>query len=132
MDSSHSQRTLRTDYTGALPRLVHADPIPNDEQLGLLGGGARWNRRFVYHLFDARGSLLYVGVTDLPRRRFQQHRRKKSWWPDVALAYIYVVQGSTDSEAKASARALEMLAIHGGLPLKNLTGPAQLPAKRCG
>jgi predicted GIY-YIG superfamily endonuclease len=41
-------------------------------------------RTALYRLFDARGALLYVGVTGDPTRRFRDHRTKKDWWQEVA------------------------------------------------
>lgn len=38
----------------------------------------------LYRLLNAAGTLLYVGVTDNPDRRFAQHRDTKGWWPQVA------------------------------------------------
>ena len=39
---------------------------------------------FVYRLRDAKGHLLYVGVTNNLPRRLATHEREKSWWSDVA------------------------------------------------
>ncbi|MBZ6250357.1 GIY-YIG nuclease family protein [Streptomyces olivaceus] len=38
----------------------------------------------LYRLNNAAGTLLYVGVTNNPERRFAQHRDTKDWWPQVA------------------------------------------------
>ncbi|MDX2859757.1 GIY-YIG nuclease family protein, partial [Streptomyces scabiei] len=38
----------------------------------------------LYRLHNTGGTLLYIGVTDNPDRRFQQHRDTKPWWPQVA------------------------------------------------
>lgn len=39
---------------------------------------------YLYRLWAADGSLLYVGVTCDPVRRFKQHSAVQSWWPGVA------------------------------------------------
>lgn len=38
---------------------------------------------YVYRLFDARGALLYIGMSQWPHWRMEQHR-DKVWWDDVA------------------------------------------------
>lgn len=38
----------------------------------------------LYRLFDAEGSLLYVGITFLLPRRIQQHSAVQMWWNAVA------------------------------------------------
>lgn len=38
----------------------------------------------LYRMFDADGSLLYVGITVHVGGRFDHHRRNKPWWTDVA------------------------------------------------
>ena len=42
----------------------------------------------LYRLFDAAGSLLYVGITWTPRERWRKHRRRSPWWPLVAAAVV--------------------------------------------
>jgi predicted GIY-YIG superfamily endonuclease len=37
----------------------------------------------LYRLRDQSGALLYVGITDNPERRWKDHAKDKSWWPDV-------------------------------------------------
>jgi hypothetical protein len=41
-------------------------------------------RAWVYRLVDAEGALLYVGITQNLSSRLANHRRSKSWWPEVA------------------------------------------------
>ncbi|MDX3239383.1 hypothetical protein PV392_27585 [Streptomyces sp. ME03-5709C] len=36
-------------------------------------------RTAVYWLYDARGELLYIGVSDNPRRRVAEHRQRQLW-----------------------------------------------------
>lgn len=38
----------------------------------------------LYRFFDARGNLLYIGLTVGAAQRFADHRRHKDWWPLVA------------------------------------------------
>lgn len=42
----------------------------------------------LYRLYDADETLLYIGVTDNPDRRFKQHRNTKPWWPGVSQKTI--------------------------------------------
>jgi predicted GIY-YIG superfamily endonuclease len=39
---------------------------------------------WVYYFFDVQGNLLYVGITNDTRRRWEQHAEDKSWWHLVA------------------------------------------------
>lgn len=41
-------------------------------------------RTAVYRLYDKGGSLLYVGISNQPSVRWQQHANEKPWWPDVS------------------------------------------------
>jgi predicted GIY-YIG superfamily endonuclease len=38
----------------------------------------------LYRFFDAKGSLLYVGISLNPGARWKQHRADKPWWTEVA------------------------------------------------
>lgn len=38
----------------------------------------------LYRIFDADGTLLYVGATTNPALRFEDHSRVQPWWPEVA------------------------------------------------
>lgn len=42
----------------------------------------------LYRLYGADKTLLYIGVSDDPERRFKQHRDTKPWWPQVAQKTI--------------------------------------------
>jgi predicted GIY-YIG superfamily endonuclease len=42
----------------------------------------------VYRLYDAEGSLLYVGVASDLEVRFKDHAKEKAWWPLVARREI--------------------------------------------
>lgn len=41
-------------------------------------------RHALYRMFDAAGTLLYVGLTAHVEARMSQHKVGKEWWPDVA------------------------------------------------
>lgn len=38
----------------------------------------------LYRLYDETGSLLYIGITTDPERRWKEHRTWQGWWPAVA------------------------------------------------
>jgi predicted GIY-YIG superfamily endonuclease len=40
--------------------------------------------QWLYRLYAADGALLYIGVTQCGEERFADHRKSKSWWPEVA------------------------------------------------
>lgn len=71
---------------------------------------------FVYRCFDATGQLLYVGCSNDPQSRLNDHRRSKSWWPDVARTQT-VAYPSRDQALDA-----EALAIRAETPLHNVYG----------
>lgn len=71
----------------------------------------------VYRAFNVAGALLYVGVSDHPKRRFQQHATDKYWWrQDVSR---WEVAWFPDREA---ALAEEARAIHDETPAYNIAG----------
>jgi predicted GIY-YIG superfamily endonuclease len=58
----------------------------------------------LYRLYDAQDRLLYVGVTIDTKRRFGEHRREKSWWPEVVRKAIEWFPSRTlAQEAEATA-----------------------------
>lgn len=42
----------------------------------------------LYRLYDAGGTLLYIGISHQPEVRFEQHAGQKEWWPLVARREI--------------------------------------------
>ena len=50
----------------------------------------------LYRFFDANGDLLYVGITNSPPRRFQQHKTDKDWWHEVASITLAEYPTRTD------------------------------------
>jgi predicted GIY-YIG superfamily endonuclease len=68
----------------------------------------------LYRAFDAKGQLLYVGITMNPGSRFAQHSEKKPWWVDVAD--IRVEQFASRDEVLTAERE----AIKSELPLHNV------------
>jgi predicted GIY-YIG superfamily endonuclease len=61
-------------------------------------------RTAIYRLHDQSGVLLYVGVTDKPKRRWPQHAADKPWWPDVAsrsLSWFPSRDLALDAESRA-------------------------------
>lgn len=88
------------------------------------------NNNFLYQFYNLAGDLLYVGYTYDIRGRWQTHRRKKSWWHEVASARVHQVTADTRLSADLLVREIESAAILHTLPLKNLAGPRNLPSKR--
>lgn len=38
---------------------------------------------FLYHLYNGRNHLLYIGITNNPNKRFQHHAKAQPWWKEV-------------------------------------------------
>ncbi|MFI7294014.1 GIY-YIG nuclease family protein [Streptomyces sp. NPDC050121] len=74
-------------------------------------------RTALYRLFDRRGGLLYVGITNDPAFRWKQHRGDKGWWPKVADKQV------TWYATRALALQAEALAIHTEGPAFNTVRP---------
>ena len=67
----------------------------------LTGGGPETvlhEPTYVYYFFDVQGNLLYVGITNNLRRRWEQHEADKPWWHLVARKES--VRYSTRQEAE--------------------------------
>lgn len=84
------------------------------------------SRTAVYHLFDACGGWVYIGMTNDPARRFVEHRRDSSWWPLVDESRTVIDWYAT----RAEAAAMEMSLITRHRPPGNTTirGPLPEPA----
>lgn len=83
-----------------------------------------WPRHsFVYRLYDQQGTLLYIGKTNHPYRRFftsrTAHATTKDWWPEVIEAHLSCyVDERTAFEAERHAIKWEQ-PLHN----KDLSGP---------
>jgi len=78
----------------------------------------------VYRLYDAPGTLLYVGVTDNPTARFAEHAKVKPWWPAVARKTM------AWHDSRTEALEAETLAIASEQPLHNHAGRPKAPGIR--
>lgn len=70
----------------------------------------------VYRLYNTAGALLYVGISDHPRRRFGDHAESQPWWGDVASWEVVW------SPNRLAAAAEELRAIHHEVPAFNAAG----------
>lgn len=84
-------------------------------------------RAFVYRLFDAEGTLLYVGKTYRPEVRFYggptSHSATKEWWPEVARIVVKTYRSDVD------ALAAEAWAIKRERPSYNVAHPRPWTAR---
>jgi predicted GIY-YIG superfamily endonuclease len=71
-------------------------------------------RTALYRLYDTRGRLLYVGITNNPEVRWQTHAREKPWWPKVANKTLEWF------ETRKSAQRVERIEIAEERPAFNL------------
>lgn len=70
----------------------------------------------LYRLFDADTRLLYVGITNAPESRWNQHRIEKAWWKDVAEKAV------TWFDSRQEAESAESVAIRTEHPIWNVKG----------
>ena len=75
---------------------------------------ATQREHYVYRLFDAAGSLLYVGITHSLFNRLAQHAYDKDWWADVANITL------ARYPSRTAAAAAETDAIREETPVKNV------------
>lgn len=68
----------------------------------------------VYRFYDSNGTLLYVGVSRTPLKRWEQHQNTKEWFPDVAVITRSIYPD------KASAYEAERRAIIDEVPEYNI------------
>lgn len=71
----------------------------------------------LYRLFDAKKTLLYVGISCDPNERIKDHAAEKPWWPSVRRGSI------TWLEDRASALHHEACVIAIEVPLYNESRP---------
>lgn len=83
------------DYTAAFRRWVTR---PEGEYRVIWQSGFSGEPTHVYHFYDRQGNLLYVGITNNLRRRWEQHEADKPWWHLVARKES--VEYSTREEAE--------------------------------
>lgn len=78
----------------------------------------------VYRFYDARERLLYVGISNDPRRRWAEHALTKPWYPQVRH------QAVTWYGSEKKARAVEARAIRRDRPAFNVAGALRPPHTR--
>lgn len=71
----------------------------------------------VYRAYNADHALLYVGISQHPRRRFAEHARDEAWWRDEVVEAALEVVWLADEKA---ARREEARAIRDELPRFNV------------
>ena len=96
-----------------------ADPRP---PLGVL---LTMDDHILYRLYDTAGALLYVGITNNLKRRFERHTADKPWWSDVAT-------WRTDSlPGRSLLEAAEIVAIRYEQPRYNKRDRGWFPRLTC-
>lgn len=68
----------------------------------------------LYRFYDSEGALLYVGITEAGAMRWNQHRKSKHWWSDVASTTV------EHFATRAEALEVERRAIIAEKPLHNI------------
>lgn len=75
-------------------------------------------RTALYRFFDGEDVLLYVGITDKPGRRWEQHMRSQPWWPDARRQTVQLL------DTRELAEAAEKTAVREERPVYNLAHAA--------
>ena len=78
----------------------------------------------VYRWYDARDRLLYVGITDEPKRRWQRHAKLSAWWPDAVRRVMVWYDDRPTAELE------EKRAIAEESPVHNKVGKPKPPRTR--
>jgi predicted GIY-YIG superfamily endonuclease len=83
----------------------------------------------LYRFFDARGTLLYVGITDDPRARWSGHAHKarhkeNAWWHQVHIVHTEWLP------TRAEAEAAEIISIRHEHPVHNSAHNIRIGAGR--
>ena len=85
----------------------------------------------LYRLYDVKGKLLYVGVTDNLKNRFAQHAKVKSWWPSVAKRTVTWYDTRPDAEAAEDAAMLNESPVHNVMLPPGMTKSQYQPHSGC-
>jgi predicted GIY-YIG superfamily endonuclease len=83
-------------------------------------------RTAVYRLFDTYGALLYIGIAEVPERRWEQHAKDKSWW------HLVIRKEVAWCETRSKAEEAEKLGIRMEKPVYNLTWSETNVRRRAG
>lgn len=75
----------------------------------------------VYHLYNDARALLYVGITNDPKKRFAQHAKDKRWWWEVCTWEIYWC------DTRDEAERYESRVIREQYPAYNIAGAQKTP-----
>lgn len=68
----------------------------------------------LYRFFDSDGKLLYIGITNNPQRRFQNHRATKPWFAEVAHSTMEYYSSRDDLAAAEAAAIMAELPKYNG------------------
>lgn len=112
-----------------LPHRIHMGPVDRTPAR-LVDSLDRDLTTYVYVMADETEELLYVGMTDDPARRYDQHQSSSPWGERIKFWDLYAVMGRDPETARLSAGYWESLAINTLLPPFNRTGSIMLPARR--
>lgn len=129
--AEHSQTMER--FRGALVTPEDAEALSRGEvPKGMTRRTATQHRRWaLYRLWsweddDGGRRLLYVGITNEPKRRLAEHAKSKPWWVEVDPAATDIVW----LQDEATARREEALTIRTELPLHNAAHNTGNPVRR--
>lgn len=71
-------------------------------------------RTALYRLYDTDDRLLYVGITNDPKKRWTHHASMKPWWPDVARHAVEWYDSRPEAEVAEFAAIRSEAPIHNG------------------
>jgi predicted GIY-YIG superfamily endonuclease len=69
-------------------------------------------RTALYRLFDANGTLLYLGISRNPENRWKLHSDRQTWWHHVAEKTVEWYPSRTEAEAAEARLTAEELPLY--------------------
>ena len=85
---------------GCAPSVIRSLLLEAGAHAECLGDfGMAGERTALYHIYDARDELLYVGISKDFGTRWKQHAKAQPWWPDVERQTVKWYGSRPDAEA---------------------------------
>lgn len=96
--------------------MAQSSPIPAEWTPGHFATFLGPTGCLLYRLLNGNGDLLYVGISRSPLYRWEKHRLKKVWWPEVTAIECEAFP------SEYAALVAELRVIKTGMPFYNIRG----------